>query len=75
MKKIKCGILHPDEETGKRFCHFIEQTPFLKLTAQSTSPSEMLPVCQQKEIELLLRYRMGVIIFVHIALFHMQKEE
>ena len=53
MKKIKCGILHPDEETGKRFSNFIEQTPFLRLTAQSTSPSEMLPVCQQKEIELL----------------------
>jgi len=53
MKKIKCGILHPDEETGKRFCNFIEQTPFLRLTAQSTSQEEMTSVCQQKEIELL----------------------
>lgn len=53
MKKIKCGILHPDGEVCERFSNFIGQTPFLSLSAKYTSQAEMLFVCQKKEIELL----------------------
>lgn len=53
MKKIKCGILHTDVEICERFSKFIEQTPFLSLSAKHISQAEMLSVCQQKEVELL----------------------
>lgn len=53
MQKIKCGILYANEAIGKRFSNFIERTPFLCLSVQSTSQTEMLSVCRRKEVDLL----------------------
>lgn len=53
MEKIKCAILHSDEDMLQRFEEFIGQTPFLTLTVKDTSPARVLAACYQKEVQLL----------------------